>query len=266
MELQLQKIEQAAKAGVDWVQLREKDLSGRELAKLAGHALLRAGNRSMVLVNDRVDVAFASGAAGVHLGEQSLPPDQAKKLARQRNASGNFIVGVSTHSLERAIQAQQGGADYVIFGPIYPTPSKEGFGKPQGVQRLQDVCRAVTIPVLAIGGITLENAGHCLVAGDSERVAKSLLSLAGSVSPLESLSRHQPAKQADLSGVVNVMKSHAVECRKKFFRAGSLQHSAHSRFQSLVFPFEQRQISQPSRFGCFALFRAWEEIAPLETE
>jgi thiamine-phosphate pyrophosphorylase len=165
IELQLQKIEQAAKAGVDWIQLREKDLSGRELVKLAGNALLRAGNRSAVLVNDRVDVAFTSGAAGVHLGEQSLPPDQAKNLARQRNASGNFIVGVSTHSLEGAIQAQQGGADYLIFGPIYPTPSKEGFGKPQGVQRLQEVCRAVTVPVLAIGGITLENAGNCLAAG-----------------------------------------------------------------------------------------------------
>jgi thiamine-phosphate pyrophosphorylase len=164
-KLQLQKIEQAAKAGVDWIQLREKDLSGRNLAKLAEHAILRAGSGSAVLVNDRVDVACALGAPGVHLGEHSLPADEARRLISQRCGREDFILGVSAHSLEGATQAEQAGADYVIFGPVFATPSKAGFGQPQGVARLQEVCEQLTIPVLAIGGITLEKARDCLAAG-----------------------------------------------------------------------------------------------------
>jgi thiamine-phosphate pyrophosphorylase len=161
----LQKIEQAAKAGVDWFQIREKDLSGRELARLAEQAILRAGSGSSVLVNDRLDVACAVGAAGVHLGENSLPPSEARKLVNRGGARANFLIGVSAHSLEGALQAEQAGADYLIFGPVYTTPSKASFGVPQGVQRLKEICKRLTIPVLAIGGITLENAGECVVAG-----------------------------------------------------------------------------------------------------
>jgi thiamine-phosphate pyrophosphorylase len=164
-KLLLEKIEQAAKAGVDWIQVREKDLSGRELAKFAEHAILRTGRGSAVVVNDRVDVACAVAASGVHLGEHSLPPEQTKRLVSQCRPRENFIVGVSAHSLEGAIQAEQAGADYVIFGPVYSTPSKASFGQPQGVQRLQEVCKRLTIPVLAIGGITLQNVGDCLTAG-----------------------------------------------------------------------------------------------------
>ena len=161
----MQKIEQAAKAGVDWIQIREKDLSGRELAKLVEQAILGAGNRSLVLVNDRVDVACAVGAAGVHLGESGLPPLEARKLVNRDGAETNFLMGVSAHSLEGAIRAEQAGVDYVIFGPVYSTPSKAGFGEPQGVRRLQEICGRLTIPVLAIGGITLENTGECVAAG-----------------------------------------------------------------------------------------------------
>jgi thiamine-phosphate pyrophosphorylase len=164
-KLLLEKIELAAKAGVDWIQLREKYLSGRELMKLAVNAILRAGSGSSVLVNDRVDVACATGASGVHLGEHSLPADQARRLVSQRCQKENFIVGVSAHSIDAASQAEQAGADYVIFGPVYPTPSKASFGQPQGVQRLREVCQRLKIPVLAIGGITLENAGECFAAG-----------------------------------------------------------------------------------------------------
>jgi thiamine-phosphate pyrophosphorylase len=164
-KLQFEKIEHAAKAGVDWIQLREKDLSGRDLAKVMEQAILRAAGNSAVLVNDRLDVALATGAAGVHLGEHSLPPDQAKKLMAQRGTRENFVVGASAHSLEGARQAEQAGADYIIFGPVYATPSKASFGQAQGIQRLQEVCRHLTIPVLAIGGITLENAGDCMTAG-----------------------------------------------------------------------------------------------------
>jgi len=163
--LQLEKIEQAVNAGMDWIQIREKDLSGRDLAEFAEHAIVRVGSSSAVLVNDRVDVAFAVGASGVHLGEHSLPADEAKRFVSQRCAQAKFIVGVSAHSLEGALQAERAGADYVIFGPVYATPSKAGFGKPQGAQRLQEVCRRLAIPVLAIGGITLENTKDCLAAG-----------------------------------------------------------------------------------------------------
>jgi thiamine-phosphate pyrophosphorylase len=165
VNLPLQKIEQAAKAGVDWIQIREKDLSGRELANLVEQTILRVGSVTAVLVNDRVDVALATGAAGVHLGEHSLPPGEVKKLLSQRLAGQEFLVGISAHSLEGAIQADKEGADYLIFGPVFATPSKADFGQPQGLQRLRDVCHRVTIPVLAIGGITLENAGDCMAAG-----------------------------------------------------------------------------------------------------
>jgi thiamine-phosphate pyrophosphorylase len=165
IKLQLQKIEQAAKAGVDWIQVREKDLSGRELAGLVERVMTRLGNGSAILVNDRVDVACAVGASGVHLGEHSLPPDEARRLVSQSAARENFLVGVSAHSLEGAMQAEKAGADYVIFGPVYATPSKTGFGQPQGVASLREVCRRLTIPVLAIGGITLENVRDCFAAG-----------------------------------------------------------------------------------------------------
>jgi thiamine-phosphate pyrophosphorylase len=161
----LQKIERASKAGVDWIQIREKDLCGRELVKFAEQAVLRAGGGSSVLVNDRVDVACAAGAAGVHLGENSLPPSEVRKLANRGGARANFLVGVSAHSLEGAMESEHAGADYVIFGPVYTTPSKASFGEPQGVRRLKEICKYLTIPVLAIGGITQENAAECVVAG-----------------------------------------------------------------------------------------------------
>jgi thiamine-phosphate pyrophosphorylase len=180
----LQKIEQAAKAGVDWIQIREKDLSGRELAKLIEEAILRAGSGSSVLVNDRVDVACAAGAAGVHLGENGLPPSEVRKLVNRPGARSNLLMGVSAHSLDGAMQAEQAGADYVIFGPVYTTPSKASFGEPQGVQRLKEICNRLTIPVLAIGGITLENAGECVVAGAAGIAAIRMFQDAGDLDAL----------------------------------------------------------------------------------
>ena len=164
-KLQLEKITQAANAGLDWIQLREKDLSGRELAELARRAIACAAGGAAIVVNDRVDVACAVRACGVHLAEHSLPPEEAGRLLSQRGARGNFLVGASAHSLEGAMRAEEGSADYVIFGPVYPTPSKAAFGEPRGVPRLREVCERLRIPVLAIGGITLENAGECMAAG-----------------------------------------------------------------------------------------------------
>jgi thiamine-phosphate pyrophosphorylase len=164
----------AAAAGVDWIQIREKDLSGRNCGLLTRKALQRAAkspasNRAptRILVNDRLDVALSEGASGVHLGENSLPLPEAKRLVKAQALSGHFLIGVSCHSLEAARSAAGGGADYLFFGPIFATPWKAAFGAPQGLERLAEVCRAVSIPVLAIGGITLANASACLAAGAS---------------------------------------------------------------------------------------------------
>jgi len=164
-ERQLEKIEEAATAGVDWIQIREKDLSGRMLSEFVQEALRRVSGRSAILVNDRLDVACAVKASGVHLGEKSLPVEQAKRLLGERYAGKDFLVGVSAHSLKGVLKAEGAGADYVVFGPVYATPSKAEFGQPQGLRRLRDVCQRITIPVLAIGGVTLENARDCFASG-----------------------------------------------------------------------------------------------------
>jgi thiamine-phosphate pyrophosphorylase len=173
-----QKIDEAALAGVDWIQIREKDLPARELAALARQALrsaayasLVAGRSARILVNDRLDVALAEHADGVHLGEHSVPLQEAKRLALRTappaSKAHDFLLGVSCHSLEAAQKAQAAGAHYIFFGPIFATPSKAAFGAPQGLERLEQVCRAVAIPVIAIGGVTLENAVSCISAGAS---------------------------------------------------------------------------------------------------
>jgi thiamine-phosphate pyrophosphorylase len=166
----LHKIESSARAGVDWIQIREKDLSGWECALLARDALECAAKSSSldstatrILVNDRVDVALSEHTGGVHLGEKGLPVQEVKRLVGP--AGKDFLVGVSRHSLESAQFAASGGADYLFFGPVFATPSKAAYGAPQGLKRLAEVCRAVSIPVIAIGGITLANGAACLSAG-----------------------------------------------------------------------------------------------------
>ena len=166
----LERIEQAARAGVDWIQLREKDLEGRALFDLTVRAMAvsaaarSAETRAGILVNDRLDVAWASPSAGVHLGETSLPVSDVVRWKDQAGRS-DFVVGASCHSLERAVETAGAGADYIFFGPVFATPSKAAFGPPQGLDKLGEICRAVSIPVLAIGGITAENVGACLDAG-----------------------------------------------------------------------------------------------------
>jgi thiamine-phosphate pyrophosphorylase len=117
-----------------------------------------------VLVNDRLDVALAAGAAGVHLGENSLPVESASEWRRSAGRL-DFRIGVSCHSLESARAAERGGADYIFFGPVFATPSKASFGSPQGIERLREVCATVEIPVLAIGGVSADNAPACVEAG-----------------------------------------------------------------------------------------------------
>jgi thiamine-phosphate pyrophosphorylase len=173
----LDRIALLAAAGLDWIQLREKDLSGKRSAGLTSEALRRVAKpasharpSTRILVNDRLDVAIAERAGGVHLGENSLSVEEANRLGRAAHAAprlSDFLVGVSTHSLEAAKSAASAGADHIFFGPVFATPSKSAYGAPQGLERLGEVCASVTIPVLAIGGITLENAHACLSAGAS---------------------------------------------------------------------------------------------------
>ncbi len=176
--LLLDKVELLSAAGVDWIQLREKDLSGKQSGSLAREALKRVSKRAdqskyatRIIVNDRLDVALAEQAGGVHLGENSLPVEEAKRLLLSSPASQTlaheFLIGVSCHSLDAAKSAAASGADYLFFGPIFATPSKAAYGSTQGLDRLAAVCGSVSIPVLAIGGITLANASSCLSAGAS---------------------------------------------------------------------------------------------------
>ena len=199
LEILLLKIRAAAAAGVDWIQIREKDFSGRDYGLLAREALHRAaksqvsnGAATRILLNDRLDAALSERAGGVHLGEDSLPLPEAKRLASAQAQNQDFLIGVSCHSLEAARSAASGGADYLFFGPVFATPSKAAFGAPQGLGRLAEVCRAVAIPVLAIGGITLANVSACLATGASGIAAIRLFQDAPDMSSLVQSLRKLP--------------------------------------------------------------------------
>ncbi len=151
----------ALAAGIRAVQLREKDLSDRELFAL-GVALRdctrQAGAR--LLINDRADLALAVEADGVHLTRTSYSVSAARRLVGE---SG--IIGVSTHSADEVREAEAAGADFVTLGPIYETPSKSRYGRPLGMGPLREAVQSVRIPVLAIGGIKLPEAAAVLRAG-----------------------------------------------------------------------------------------------------
>jgi thiamine-phosphate pyrophosphorylase len=191
----------AIAAGVDWVQIREKDLLAREMLAVVTAAVRAAHERpsfkstpARIIVNDRLDVALAAGAAGVHLGRESLPAANAVRWCRSGNAPADFLIGVSCHSFAEVREAEDAGANYVIFGPIFDTPAKRPFGPPQGIEKLAEVCDSVHIPVIAIGGISNENAGECLRAGAAGIAAIRLFqeerdanSLANQISKLHQL-------------------------------------------------------------------------------
>ena len=158
-------IQSAVAAGVSWIQIREKDLEARVLTQLVRMAVGDTqGTSARILVNDRLDVALAANAAGIHLGEKSLPLEAVAEW-RRRSGKTDFQIGVSCHSVEAALAAERGGADYIFFGPVFATPSKAAFGSPQGIEHLRAVCATVGIPVLAIGGVNFENTRACLDAG-----------------------------------------------------------------------------------------------------
>ena len=146
-------LEQALQGGVRAVQLREKDLSGNELFVLAEKTRkLCQRYNALLFVNDRVDIALAVEADGVQLGTASIPIKTARDLLGPQK-----IIGASTHSLHEANEAVQHGADFILFGPVYFTPSKANYGSPQGLEALKKIVEKISLPVYAIGGIKPEN-------------------------------------------------------------------------------------------------------------
>jgi thiamine-phosphate pyrophosphorylase len=160
----LLQIKAAAAAEIDLIQIREKRLSARALFELAECAVeITRGSSTRLLLNDRADIAAGAGADGVHLTTQSLP------AAAIRNSFGDkFLIGASTHSLKEAQQASAAGADFIVLCPIFPTPSKEQYGPPLGLEKLSEVCGKLRgFPVLALGGVSERLAPQCFEAGAS---------------------------------------------------------------------------------------------------
>jgi len=147
--------------GVQGVQLRAKALGTRPLLDLAlAVRRLTVGHGARLLVNERADLAIAAGADGVHLPADGLPVEVARRLVGR-----DRLVGVSTHSVAEAQAASAAGADYLVFGPVYETPSKRSYGAPLGLGMLAEVCRRVALPVVAIGGITAARAPEVRAQG-----------------------------------------------------------------------------------------------------
>lgn len=154
-------LETALMAGVKFIQLREKHLPERMILDMAYWVLeLAREYGAKLLVNDRVDIALAAGADGVHLGQKSLPAHAVRKIT-----GDDFLIGVSTHSLHEALEAEKDGADFITLGPIYHTPSKARYGEPIGVDVIRQVKSRVSVPVLAIGGIKTDTVHEVLNAG-----------------------------------------------------------------------------------------------------
>ena len=152
---------QALKAGRPSIQLRERDLFAKELLALADEIQQLTGPRGVQLViNDRLDVALSLEGAGVHLRSNSLPVSVARRLIGPRR-----VLGASVHSVKEAVEADAGGADYIVLGPIYDTPSKQRYGPPLGLSALEGAARAVRVPIVGIGGVTAARARDMRLAG-----------------------------------------------------------------------------------------------------
>lgn len=153
-------VEEACRAGVRAVQLREKDLADKSFCEM-GHRLREVTGRynARLFINGRPDVAKTVGADGVHCPEKGLPPREV------RRHWPSLSVGVSVHSPKAVRRAEKEGADFLLFGPVFFTASKAEYGKPQGLDRLKRVAEITDLPVFAVGGITPQNAGKCLKSG-----------------------------------------------------------------------------------------------------
>ena len=160
----LEKITQCAAAGVDYVQLREKDLSTRALQELASKAMAALrGTTTKLLINSRTDIALACGAHGVHLPGGDLPASDVRAVFSGSGVSAS-VIGVSAHSLMDVQSAEAHGADLAVFAPVF---EKAGMANLTGLEQLRQICRRAraAMPVFALGGITLGNARLCMEAG-----------------------------------------------------------------------------------------------------
>jgi len=151
---------QACEGGARIIQYRDKSSSGKDMLRIADKIrAITKKNNSLFIVNDFIDIALISGADGVHLGQDDVP------LARAREITPDgFIIGVSTHSLEQAREAEKKGADYIGIGTVFATPTKENYD-PIGLSTVKEVFRNVNIPLVAIGGINLKNLGELIEIG-----------------------------------------------------------------------------------------------------
>jgi thiamine-phosphate pyrophosphorylase len=177
----LELVRAGVEARVDLIQIREKELSARTLYELAcAAALMTRESETRLLINDRADIARAAEANGVHLTARSLSAN----VIRQ-TFGAEFLIGVSTHTPAEARRAREDGADFAVFGHIFDTPSKRNGGAPLGLELLRAVCAALKpFPILALGGITRENARECLAAGAAGIAGISLFQNAATLAPV----------------------------------------------------------------------------------
>lgn len=153
-------VRRSLEGGVRAVQLREKDLSSDALYRLAAELrCLTSEFGARLIINDRLDIALAVGADGVHIGVNSLPVAVVRRVMGEGK-----IIGYSAHGIDEALRVQADGADFITFGPLYPTPSKAAYGDPCGVKKMADAASALNIPVIALGGISSANITEALSA------------------------------------------------------------------------------------------------------
>jgi len=164
----LRKIESAYRGGADIIQMRSKILSDHILFEIGMKIRLIADKyQKLFFVNDRLDLAMAVSADGIHIGQNDLPISVIRQVAK--SSGREFLIGKSTHSVEQASKAVQEGADYIGVGPIFETPTKPGR-QPVGLELIEHVHQKIKIPFVAIGGINLSNVKRVLSAG-AERIA-----------------------------------------------------------------------------------------------
>lgn len=166
---------QAIKGGISCVQLREKHCDTREFieeARAVRHLLTQKSPRIPLIINDRLDVALAVGADGIHLGQKDMELADARRLAGE-----NLIIGISAESVDDALRAEQQGADYIGISPVYTTPTKTDTATPLGLEGVSAIRAAVSLPLVGIGGIGLANAAAVIQAGaDGIAVVSAIVS------------------------------------------------------------------------------------------
>ncbi len=187
-QVTLELIAAAVRAGVELIQIRERRFDDRALAALARRAVdLARDSASRIIINDRADIALSTGASGVHLRGSSVAADRVRALAPP-----GFLIGRSVHTLSEATAVEvSGGCDYLLFGTVFPSPSKPSNHAIAGLEALRAVCSAVRLPVLAVGGISMETARQVAEAGASGIAGISVFETARSMSAVVSTLRRQ---------------------------------------------------------------------------